>query len=106
LLGGLWEFPGGKRESGETLEGCLIREVCEELGIEITVGEQFATVDHAFSHFSITLHAFLARYVSGRPWPIGGDAVRWVTLDQLDPFAFPKANHRLIAVLRSKVREA
>jgi A/G-specific adenine glycosylase len=55
MLGGLWEFPGGKREPGESLTDCLRREIREELAVEIAVGEQIGTVRHAYSHFRITL---------------------------------------------------
>ncbi|HDQ45788.1 MAG TPA: A/G-specific adenine glycosylase, partial [bacterium] len=65
LLGGLWEFPGGKREAGETLEACLSREIHEELGIEVSVGRRLISVEHAYTHFRITLHVFECRFVSG-----------------------------------------
>lgn len=100
LLGGLWEFPGGKREPGETLPQAVVREVREETGIVVRPVRCLLTVRHAYSHFRITLHAFECRYVSGRCRAIGCDAVKWVRPAELDRYAFPKANHKIIAALR------
>ena len=70
--GGLWEFPGGKLEPDDAgLAACLQREIREELAIEISVGAEVTVVEHAFTHFRITLHAFHARWVSGEPQAIG-----------------------------------
>jgi A/G-specific adenine glycosylase len=102
LLGGLWEFPGGKVERGETLTQALVREVREEVGIEITVGSQIAVVQHAYSHFRITLHAFLCNYKRGTAKPIECDDVKWVTVKQLSQFAFPKANHGVLKQITNK----
>jgi A/G-specific adenine glycosylase len=92
MLGGLWEFPGGKLEPGETLQQCLARELDEELGITVRIERPFIAVDHAYSHFRITLHTFLCRHSRGRPRPIECDAVKWVQPEQLRDFAFPKAD--------------
>lgn len=100
LLGGLWEFPGGKIEFGETVEECIKREIKEELGIKIEVGDRLISIDHAYSHFRVTLTVHHCRHLTGIPQPIECDEVRWVTLDELDEFPFPKANIQIIAALR------
>jgi A/G-specific adenine glycosylase len=102
LLGGLWEFPGGKLEPGEELEGCLKREIREELGIAIEVGACLTSVEHAYTHFRITLHAFECRYRGGRIRLIGIDAYRWILPRDLDKFALPAADHKIIALLKNR----
>lgn len=105
MLGGLWEFPGGKRQpDDEDLTACLRREIAEELGITIAVGEPITTVRHAYTHFRITLHAFHARHIAGEPQAIGCADWRWVGLDELDAFPFPVTDQKIIAALRSQPR--
>jgi A/G-specific adenine glycosylase len=99
LLGGLWEFPGGKPEPGERLEAAVVREIGEELGIEVEPGEKFAAVDHAYSHFKITLHAFHCRYRTGTPKPLGCQEFAWVRRNELGSYAFPSANRRVLEQL-------
>ncbi len=101
LLGNLWEFPGGKRESGESLEECLVREVREELGIKIRVGQLLAKVRHAYTHFRITLYAYHCQYLSGDPQCLGCTAWKWVRPQELGQYAFPAANHPIIQALQS-----
>jgi A/G-specific adenine glycosylase len=104
MLGGLWEFPGGKREADDIdLQACLRREVQEELGIEIKVGAQVATVQHAYTHFRITLYAFHAHHVGGEPQALGCAAWRWLTLDELDAYPFPVTDRKIIAALRRSI---
>ncbi|MBF2085999.1 A/G-specific adenine glycosylase [Thermoleptolyngbya sp. C42_A2020_037] len=101
LLGGLWEFPGGKIEPGETVQDCIRREIREELGIEIEVGDRLMVIDHAYTHFRVTLNVYHCRHVSGDPQPIECDEVRWVTAAELDQFPFPKANLQIIEAIRA-----
>jgi A/G-specific adenine glycosylase len=100
MLGGLWEFPGGKRRPGEELADCLQREIGEELEIEIGVGRLLCTVDHGFTHFHMTLYAFECQWLAGVPKCIGCTNWQWVTLDDLDQFPFPVADQKIIAFLR------
>lgn len=104
LLGGLWEFPGGKQEDGETLPECLKRELREELAIEVDVGRLFVVVKHAFTHFKITLHAFTCAYVEkdGPPQALGVRDFAWVHPDALDEYSFGKADREVIAELRRR----
>ncbi|MEO1593272.1 MAG: A/G-specific adenine glycosylase [Cyanobacteria bacterium J06632_22] len=102
LLGGLWEFPGGKVEPGETLEDCVRREIKEELDIEIDVQDQLMTVEHAYTHFKVTLNVFNCTYVSGEPKPLECDEIRWVTLAEIEQYPFPKANGQIIEVLKAR----
>jgi A/G-specific adenine glycosylase len=102
LLGGLWEFPGGKQESGETLPECLQRELREELGIEVEVGELFTRVRHGFTHFKITLHVFTCRYAGGEPQALGVRAWAWVTPDELDSYSFGKADRLIVKEMRAR----
>jgi A/G-specific adenine glycosylase len=102
MLGGLWEFPGGKLEPGETLEECLHREIAEELDISVRIERPFMSVNHAYSHFRITLHTFLCRHSRGRPRPIGCEALKWVQPADLSAFPFPKADR---VVLQALTRE-
>ncbi len=99
-FGGFWEFPGGKKEAGETIEDCIKREVLEELGIEVAVEEHLITIEHNYSEVRVTLHVYDCRYLRGIPQTIECDEFRWVTLDEIDRFTFPEANQQIITALK------
>jgi mutator protein MutT len=101
-LGGLWEFPGGKREAGETFEQCLVREIREELGVEIAAGELFEEVTHAYPEKSVHVKFFVCRLLSGEPQPLDCAAVKWVVKTELLSFEFPAADAQLLEKLKSQ----
>ena len=101
-LGGLWEFPGGKQEPGETLEACLEREIREELDVEVAVEGLYTRVDHDYEAFSITLHVYLCRFVGGEPKPLGVAEFRWVSPADLFALPFPPADREVLSLLRTK----
>ncbi len=103
LLGGLWEFPGGKQEPGEAIEATIARELREELAIEAGVGEQLIVVDHAYSHKRLRFMVHLCTWLSGEPRPLAAQQVRWVRPEQLGDFPFPAANARIIAALHERL---
>jgi A/G-specific adenine glycosylase len=106
LLGGLWKFPGGLQEPDETLEDCLQRKVREEAGIRIQVKRPIVSVDHAYTHFRITLHAFQCTRQAGKPKSLGCTDWRWITLRHLKDPAFSKADRKIVEVLISEVNQA
>ena len=99
LLGGLWEFPGGKLKDGEDLSACLKREICEELGVKISVGEAFGIYRHAYTHFRVTLHAFLCRLQDGSPRPIEASEIRWVKPVDLPAYPMGKIDRQIASRL-------
>jgi A/G-specific adenine glycosylase len=99
MLGGLWEFPGGKKKKSESLKEAAAREIREETGVEVRLGRRLMIVRHAYSHFKIVLHAYLCDYLSGTARPLGCQAVKWVPVKQLSRYAFPSANQKIIKKL-------
>jgi A/G-specific adenine glycosylase len=102
LLGGLWEFPGGKQQRGESHPAALRREIREELALEVRVGPEIAAVDHTYTHFRIRLHAFECTWLSGEPRCVTCTDVKWVRPGDLGRYAFPAANKKIITILRAR----
>ena len=100
-LGGLWEFPGGKREPGESFEACLVREIREEIGVEISVGELFEEIRHDYPEKSVHLKFFICRLLAGEPQRLDCAAVKWIAPSELAAHEFPAADAQLLARLRS-----
>jgi mutator protein MutT len=97
-LEGFWEFPGGKVKPGETLPQCLRREVKEELGVEISVGEKIETVTWHYPERTVVLHFFRCRH-AGEITPQEGQAFAWVAPEELERYKFPPADASIISHL-------
>ena len=102
-LGGLWEFPGGKRQSAESFEQCLRRELREELGIEVEVGELLESITHNYPDRTVLLKFYRCRLHGGEPLAIGCDGLAWIRPDELAAYPFPPADARLVETLRRSV---
>nr|MBI3614393.1 (deoxy)nucleoside triphosphate pyrophosphohydrolase [Nitrospirota bacterium] len=101
-LGGLWEFPGGKREAEESLEDCLCRELREELGIEVTQPVFHRVLRHEYPEKSVELHFFRCSVRSGQARALDCEELRWVAPEELSRFEFPAADRALIEELTSR----
>jgi mutator protein MutT len=97
-LGGLWEFPGGKCEPGESLGDCLVRELREELGIAVEIGDQLLETTHAYPERRVELH-FFSCDAAEEPAPLLGQEMRWVERSELASLEFPPADAELIRQL-------
>jgi A/G-specific adenine glycosylase len=95
LLGGLWEFPGGKQDPNESLDQCLRRELKEELGVDVNVGANIGEFDHAYTHFRITVHAFFVEIIVGEPEPLDHAKLVWVRPSQLVQYPMGKIDRAI-----------
>jgi mutator protein MutT len=97
-LEGLWEFPGGKCEAGESHLACLVRELREELGVEAVTGAEIFQTSHEYPDRRVELH-FFACDLLGDPTPLLGQEMRWIPRTELASLSFPPADAELIALL-------
>lgn len=102
LLGGLWEFPGGKVEAGETREQSLEREIMEELGSRIQVGDLMGEYRHAYTHYRVTLYAFHSTLIGAEPQPIQPSGIRWVKVSELDQYPMGKIDRMISQDLQNE----
>lgn len=104
LLAGSWEFPGGKVEDGESAEDALVREIAEELGCAITVGEKITTTVHAYDFGTIALTSFWATLIGARPHLTEHSDARWLSVDELDSVEWAPADVPAVGVIRRSLR--
>jgi len=102
-MAGLWEFPGGKQEDGETLETCIEREIKEELGIHIRAGIEVLSVEHEYENKIVVLHFFECSYKDGKPQGLDGQEIKWVYPDDLMDYSFPPPDLRALKLLQKNV---
>ena len=100
LLGGLWEFPGGKVGKGESAASACVREIKEEVNLDVEVETMLTRVHHAYTHFRIVMDVYVCRHVSGRVKRRGPVDHRWISIEQIERFPFPRANHKFIPLLK------
>jgi len=105
-LPGFWEFPGGKRETGESLEACLSRELMEEVAITIRIIEKLSPIQHDYGQTRVKLNPFLCEHIAGEPIAIECQRVEWVEASELANFEFPPANDTLLKEIAMKIENA
>ncbi len=102
-LEGLWEFPGGKREPGESFEACLKRELQEELGIDVQVGDLLDSVLHRYPGKTVRLNFYCCRCLAGEPQALGCQDLAWIYPAQLESYSFPPADQQLLLLLQKRL---
>ncbi len=105
LLGGLWEFPGGKIRRQETAEAACIREIWEEVNLRVEIRSYITRIKHAYTHFKIVMDVFHCLYISGKVKLNGPVAYQWITTDEISKYPFPKANHKFFGRIRELFEE-
>lgn len=100
--GGLWEFPGGKREANESMEAALARELFEEIGIEVLAQTPLMVIEHDYADKQVRLDIRIVDKFNHEPKQKEGQIARWVRLNALDDYQFPDANRAIIEALRER----
>jgi A/G-specific adenine glycosylase len=100
LLGGLWEFPGGKIQEGESPADACVREIMEETGVPVKIVSYLCQVKHAYSHFKIQMQVFICHAIAGAVRLNGPVDFRWITPDEMDLYPFPGVNHKFLGLLK------
>ena len=100
-MAGLWEFPGGKIEAGETVEACIAREIKEEIALDVKVGDRLMLIEHDYPKFKVSLHVHWCDYLGGEPQAIECQEIVWVQPDKLGDYEFPEANQAIIDAIQN-----
>ena len=98
-MGGMWEFPGGKKESNEPIEKTITREIKEEIGIDIKLVEKLLSFEHTYSHKKLFFTVYICDFLSGKPRALASQRLLWVKPNRLFEFPFPAANTKIIFAL-------
>ena len=99
--GGMWEFPGGKIEENETAQAALIRELREELGVEVRTSSHLTDVRYDYPEYSVLLKVFSCFQFDGEPEGMEGQVIEWVAPNRLNDYQFPDANASIVAAVQS-----
>ena len=103
-MGGMWEFPGGKKKSDEVIETTIERELIEEIGIEVKVGAKLLSFEHSYTHKKLFFTVHICEWISGEPKALASQKLLWVTPKKLFDFPFPAANTKIISELHKHLR--
>ena len=98
-MGGMWEFPGGKKFLGESIQETIVRELKEELGIIVKVGAKLLSFEHVYTHKRLSFDVYFCDLISGEPKPLSSQKLLWVSPERLFEFPFPAANTKIISEL-------